>query len=376
MNRTLILSGAVATLTLFPSLLSGQSRDFRSQRLLLDDNGADGISNTVALQTSDSLLQNSIVVIPDPGEAAAEFLLTESALLQTIHADMEFAGAVSFSSGLPDMGLVPGQLLFGDPGGGGAIAQSGSLLWNSSAGLLELDGDLDLHGSALFSLGSLSGQAGSNLELISTGSLVINIDDDNSGTGSRFAVETNGSSDDLFAVTETGFTSIASTSGTGGLRVANNNAGGTAPVLELTDGTSTTLLARRNGTVGIGTVPDARLDIEESSAARPALQVRHSDPEGIGLEIADGGFAADVQEVTGGETAPDDAVVIEATGTTFSVPAHGVDGQIIYVVNTTDGAVTVNGLASDGTDASSSIPQGGAVTILRINGVWYATDRN
>ncbi|MGE3799450.1 MAG: hypothetical protein AB7H80_00355 [Candidatus Kapaibacterium sp.] len=376
MERILSLVGVVATL-MFPSFfLNAQSRDLRSQRLVLDDDAADGGINTLTLQLSNPLVQSGVVTIPDPGGATAYFLLSESASPQVINADISFAGTVTFASGIPDFGLVAGELLFGDPGGSGGFAQSGDLLWDDGANLLQVNGDLDLKGHDLQGLTNLSGTATGNLELVSNGSLVINIDDDNSGTGSSFVVEVNGAASDLLAVAETGLTTITSSSGTGGLRVRNTNASGTANILELSDGTTIQVVARRNGNVGIGTTPNARLDVENSSGSEPTLQLRNTSGSGVGLEIAEGSLIASVQSVAGGGTIANSAVVVEATGATLSVPAGGTNGQIIYVVNTTAAPVTLNGLATDGANTSSSIPQGGVATIIRVNGAWFAVDRN
>ncbi|MCB0714354.1 MAG: hypothetical protein KDD67_18655 [Ignavibacteriae bacterium] len=376
MKLILFSVGVVLTLLSSLPLLHAQSRDFRAQRLVLDDNGADGVANTITLNVSNPLPQNRSLTIPDPGVAVASFLLSESSSPQVVNADVSFAGTVTFSSGAPSFGLVAGELLFGDPGGSGGFAQSGNLLWNGGANLLEVNGDLDVKGHDLLGTANLVGTSSGNLELVSNGSLVINIDDDNSGTGSSFVVEVNGAASDLLAVAETGLTTITSSSGTGGLRVRNTNASGTANILELSDGTTPHVVVRRNGNVGIGTVPNARLDVENSSGSEPALRLRNTSGSGVGLEIAEGSFVASVQSVAGGGTIANSALIVEATGATLSAPAGGTNGQIIYVVNTTAAPVTLSGLATDGTNTNSSIPQGGAATIIKVNGAWFAVDRN
>ena len=374
MKPTLFLPGAVAALIFFPILLSAQYLDLRSQRLVLDDDAADGGGNTVTVQTSNPLAQNTILTIPDPGTAGASFLLSESSSPQIVNADISFAGTITFSSGGPAFSLVAEQLLFGDPGGSGGMAQSADLLWDDGGKVLEINGDLDLNGGELLNAGGIV--APLTLDLRSNGSIVVNIDDDNNGSGSSFAVEANGAAADLFSVTETGFATIASASSTGGLRVVNTNGIGTANVLELTDGTTSLMTVRRNGNAGIGTVPGARLDVANTSVGESAVRIRNTHTGGVGLELADGALVAEVQAVGGGGTIGDDAVIVEATGGTLSVPSGGVDGQMLYVVNTTAGGITLNGLATDGTDTGMTIPQGGATTLVRVGGAWYAVDRN
>ena len=55
--------------------LLGQNRDFRAERIVVDDNGDDGVVNTMTIQTPDSLAQNVILTIPYMGSDSAQFLL-------------------------------------------------------------------------------------------------------------------------------------------------------------------------------------------------------------------------------------------------------------------------------------------------------------
>ena len=66
----------VAALTLLSApLLTAQTRDFRTQRIVLDDNGsAPGGMNTVTVQVP-ILGQNVVLTLPDPGTATASLVL-------------------------------------------------------------------------------------------------------------------------------------------------------------------------------------------------------------------------------------------------------------------------------------------------------------
>lgn len=63
------------TLLMLGTGLNAQQRDVRAERIALDDNGNDGTQNTMIIQVPDSLPQNIVVTIPDPGSLTAEFLL-------------------------------------------------------------------------------------------------------------------------------------------------------------------------------------------------------------------------------------------------------------------------------------------------------------
>ena len=90
------------------------------------------------------------------------------------------------------------------------------------------DGTASLTGGTLSNLSSAVGPAAGNLFITSNGSLVMNLDEDNSGSGSSFAIETNGAGADLFKVTETGLTDIVSSSTNGTLRLENSLTNGKA----------------------------------------------------------------------------------------------------------------------------------------------------
>ena len=62
----ILLSGLPAT---------AQNRDLRAEHIVIDDDGADGTTNTMMLRTPDSLAQNVVLTIPDMGSDSAQFLL-------------------------------------------------------------------------------------------------------------------------------------------------------------------------------------------------------------------------------------------------------------------------------------------------------------
>ena len=96
MNRLIML---LCGLTLAVSMpLFGQNRDFQAQRLVLDDDGADGVRNTMTLQSPSLLPLNTIISIPNPGLPGASLLLTESLLPQTVNASLTFTGVVDFTT--------------------------------------------------------------------------------------------------------------------------------------------------------------------------------------------------------------------------------------------------------------------------------------
>ena len=69
----------IAGLALFGLLCcipaTAQNREFRAERLVIDDNGNDGSINTMRIETPDSLSQNVVLTIPDPGSTTATFAL-------------------------------------------------------------------------------------------------------------------------------------------------------------------------------------------------------------------------------------------------------------------------------------------------------------
>lgn len=77
MNVPNLRAGIAALLLLlfFPVFLSAQDRDVRGERIVVDDNAADGGYNTLVIQPSGPLTQDILLTIPDVGSATAEFLL-------------------------------------------------------------------------------------------------------------------------------------------------------------------------------------------------------------------------------------------------------------------------------------------------------------
>ena len=69
----------LAALILFPVVISAQNRDFQAERIVIDDDGDDGVKNTMTIQTPDPLSKNVVVTIPEPTSSTASFLLYDSA---------------------------------------------------------------------------------------------------------------------------------------------------------------------------------------------------------------------------------------------------------------------------------------------------------
>lgn len=67
---------AVLSLLIATTDLHAQERDLRAERLVLDDSGTDSTTNTITIRTASTLLQNVVLMIPDPGTGTAEFMLT------------------------------------------------------------------------------------------------------------------------------------------------------------------------------------------------------------------------------------------------------------------------------------------------------------
>lgn len=113
--------GALLILTLFPVFVFGQSRDSRGQRLVLDDDAADGGWNTMTIRPPGPMPINTVLTIPDPGVGSANFLLSESSAPQAINGDFTFNGTVNFT-GATIVGLSGGvstnASLLGDGSGG------------------------------------------------------------------------------------------------------------------------------------------------------------------------------------------------------------------------------------------------------------------
>ncbi len=399
---------SLLSVSLLPETSEAQIREVRAAEIVLDDNGGGGTLNRLRILPVPDITSNETLLIPNPG-GAANFLLSESSGTQTIGADMTFTGTIDFSGATVTGIAGGGSVGTGEPfltttasatltaeriltagtgvtvtdGGANspmtvAIGQSVATTATPTFGAMTLNGNLTMNGNDITS--------NANLDLTSDASVIVNIDEDNSGTGASFSVETNGAAADLFAVTEAGLATVTSNSGTGGLRVRNTNAGGTTDILTVMSGAAaatTQLTVDRNGDVGIGigaATPDARVEVENNSAGDPTLLLRNGNANGVGLEIEEGSVVAGVVQVAAAGTIPNNAVIVEALGPTVVVPTGGDDGQIIYVVNTTAGITNVSGLANDGGAVlfrfRHSIPRGGAATIIRVGGSWYAVDRN
>ena len=76
MKRILIVLIPFLCFTVFD--VRGQDRDLRAERIVIDDAGGDGATNTITLRTPSSLTQNVVLTIPDPGTDSAELLLVPS----------------------------------------------------------------------------------------------------------------------------------------------------------------------------------------------------------------------------------------------------------------------------------------------------------
>lgn len=364
-SHALIL--ATTLVAALPLSLSAQSRDFRAGRFILDDGNADADGFHTVVIAAPALAGNRSVTIPDT---------TGTLLLTTGN-------------------LSPGRLLFG--ASASTVGESPDLFWNMGTSTLALpnlaattltastidatsvtattlgDGEATLSGGELSGLERLEGPPAGGIDLVSEGSITLTIDADNSGIGSSLTIESNGAPTDLFSVTETGLTSVTSSSASGALRVANTNAGGTVPIVELTDGSATRLLLRRNGNAGLGDVtPDARLDVENSSATEPAVQIANTHASGVGLEIVEGKVILSHGSGTVA-TIPSDIVVWSvadngtATGLTVALPSGGANGQILYVHYADAHAGSVGGNAA---------LTGDAFTFLFVNGAWRLFHKN
>ncbi len=330
MARALVLLVLFTLLHSWPELLPAQSRDLRAGRLVLDDNGADGDGTHTVLLTAPTLAANRTLLLPD---ADGTLLL----------------GPIA---GYPD-----GRILFG--GSDGRIASSPLVTLDSAEG--------SIGAAAVTGVESIVADPAENLSITSYRSIVMNIDDDDDGTGSSFAIETNGSSTDLLTVTETGLTTVRSSSNSGALRVESSASSSTAEVLELRDGSTPRLVVRRNGDVGIGdATPDARLDVESDHGSDPAMMITQSDPEGVALEIADGALLLS-HGIGTDATIPSDVIIwtvadngLAATGLTVALPP-GSEGAILYVYYAD---------ADPGMVGPYTAAAGDRLTLLYISGAW------
>lgn len=345
-HRALLLALPLLTILTLP--LSSQNRDLRAGRLVLDDNGSDGDGMHTVLLTGPTLSTNRTILLPD--------------------AD----GTVMLQ---PSGGFSSGDILFG---GFGGITFTSLISIDSATGTLVAeqlsDGVAELSEGAFTGLQRIEGleeviaPVGENLYLTSYGSVIVNIDDDNDGSGSSFSVEANGSPDDLFSVTETGLTTVRSTSSSGGLRVENGAASSTAAIVEFGDGDSTRMVLRRNGDLGLGdATPDARLDVESGNPAAPAVAVTHSSSDGIALALLDGRLLLSTGSGTDA-TIPGDVVIwtveddgICGTEVTVGLPS-GEEGAILFVLWQE---------YDPGTVGPFSAASGDRLTLVCTGGEWY-----
>ncbi len=322
--------------------LSAQQRDLRSGRLFLDDNGADGNGTHSVLLTAPALQQHRTLLLPD----------RDGILLLS-----------------PATGFINGEILFG--GSDGTISSAATIVVDSADGALQAerfsDGTASLEDGDLTGVGEVAADPAVNLTVTSNRSIVLNIDDDDDGTGSSFAVETNGNSADLLRVTETGLTTIRSTSNSGGLRVESNASSSSAEILELRDGSTARLVVRRNGDVGIGDdTPDARLDLESDDPNDPALLLAQRDPDGVALQIDEGSLRLS-HGVGTNTTIPADLVLwtvadngLAGSGLSVALPA-GAEGSILYVYYADQDPGSVGGHA---------VVSGDRLTLLFVAGAW------
>lgn len=219
-----VVASILLSLPLYSEASAQVTRDLRAERIVVDDNNG----HTIAIQTPqppDGPMSGSYVLtIPEPSSATATFLLSHPS---------------SGSSGQ----TINGSLTVADT--------------------LRAD---DVETSLL------SAPASGSLRVRSNGSITVGIDEDNNGTGSSFAIETNGAATpDLFRVTETGLTDVTSSSSTGALRVTNTNAVGTAKIMELLDGSSAQFTVRRNGSATLA--GDLTVDGTGTTAFAGSVQI-------------------------------------------------------------------------------------------------------
>lgn len=161
--------GALLILTMLPVLAFGQNRDSRGQRLVLDDNAADGGWNTMTIQPPGPMSINTTLTIPDPGVGSANFLLSESTSPQAINGDFTFNGTVNFT-GATIVGLSGGvstnASLLGDGTGGDPLRLNlaGGNVWTTTqtfAGISMPTGNLDITtGNIAVTTGNISTATG------------------------------------------------------------------------------------------------------------------------------------------------------------------------------------------------------------------------
>lgn len=199
-SQRMVVLSSIFTLLSYSLAVAQGERDLRAERLVVDDDNGHTIAIQAPHTPAPPMSANYIVTIPEPSVAGTTFLLSH-----------------------------PSR-------GSSAQSINGSI---TVADTVRAD---DLESARLMAPPSGSMRVQSN------GSITVGIDEDNNGTGSSFAVESNGAATpDLFRVTETGLTDVSSTSSTGAFRVTNTNASGTAKILELLDGSAAQFTVRRNG---------------------------------------------------------------------------------------------------------------------------------
>ncbi len=126
----------IGVLTLFSLLISipltAQNRDLRAERIIIDDNGADGTTNTMRIEAPNPLAQDVVLTIPDLGTDSVQFLLvpigTPGAWLLT--------GNAGTTPGTHFIGTTDTQALHFYVNGG----SSNSLILNTNASLQRDDG--------------------------------------------------------------------------------------------------------------------------------------------------------------------------------------------------------------------------------------------
>lgn len=159
-----------------------------------------------------------------------------------------------------------------------------------------------------------------------------------------------------------------------GIRIENLTGGGTNTAFRYDGfGPNAPFVVQADGDIGAGVgSPMARLDVANSDALEPALQVSNANATGVGLEVTDGRVILSY-DFGAPATIPSDVAVYsvdDGTGASVPVvalPTSAADGQMLYVYILDPDGATVGGTARASGDSLIYIYAGGGWRLFSVN---------
>lgn len=371
----------------------GYAQGVNGRQLIIDDNAADGIRNTLTIQAPAVLPLNATLNIPNPGTATANFILTESVTPQTINATLNFTGVIDFSGATVDGGTVQTDAsLLGDGSSGDLLrlnlgnSNTWTVLQNFSAitAAGTITGGTLTDGTASLTGGTLDLGAGANDDL--TAADVTDLTDGGTTTlhdhDSRYFTETElgstaaGQGASLIGVEDAGGNFTATTVEGVLAELASTSSGASTGEAFITAAASGSLSAERVLAGGTGvTVTDGGANGNMTVSIGQSVATSASPTfDGLSLgNLTSGSTATDVvvsnggtletrrvNSLVGASTLTEDNIWIGNASNNPSELAPGTNGQVLQINGTTPSWETVNLLPAGTTDNAALIWDAGS----------------